>query len=105
MQLQEYDPQGLSFLGPAVTNSHNDEYNRRLFQSGANEEEDDEFLNSLLVDQDEYSYEEIIHHSDSRAPEPLRKVYFADGGLSSDTDTDTTQTRVNILLEKIFSNS
>ncbi|XP_059459076.1 protein NTM1-like 9 isoform X2 [Corylus avellana] len=94
LQLQEYDPQGLSFLGPAVSNSHNDEHNRRLcFQSGANEEEDDEFVNSLLVAQDEYSYDEVIHQGNSRAPEPLRKVYFADGGLSSDTDTDTAQTR------------
>lgn len=65
-------------------------------QSDANEEEDNEFANSLLVDQHEYSFEETIHHRDSRAPEPLRKVYFADGGLSSDTDTDTAQTRVSI---------
>jgi len=50
-------------------------------------------VNSILVDQDEYSHEEIIHHRDSRAPEPLTKVYYADGGLSSDTDTDTAQTR------------
>jgi hypothetical protein len=83
-------------LDTDVTNSHNDEHNRRLFQSDANEEEDDEFVNSFLVDQDEYSHEEIIHHRDSRAPEPLTKVYYADGGLSSDTDTDTAQTRVNI---------
>ncbi|KAE7999269.1 hypothetical protein FH972_003719 [Carpinus fangiana] len=93
LQFQEYDPQVLSFLDTDVTDSHNDEHNRRLFQSDANEEEDDAFLNSLFVDQDEYSHGEIIHHRDSRAPEPLTKVYYADGGLSSDTDTDTAQTR------------
>lgn len=66
------------------------------FQSDADEVEDEVFVNSLFVDQNEFSCEEIFHHNGSMAPEPLRKVYYADGGLSSDTDTDASQTRVNI---------
>jgi hypothetical protein len=67
------------------------------FQSDA-EVEDEVFVNSLLVDHDEFSCEEIIHHNGSMAPEPLGKVYYADGGFSSDTDTDAAQTRVNIYI-------
>jgi hypothetical protein len=79
-------------LGITVTNSHNDERNRMPFQSDADKVEAEEFANSLLVDQNEFFCEEIIHHNGSRAPEPLRMVYYAEGGMSSDTDTDAAQT-------------
>jgi hypothetical protein len=97
LQFPDYNSQGLSSLGTTVTNSHNDERNRMPFQSDA-EVEDEVFVNSLLVDHDEFSCEEIIHHNGSMAPEPLGKVYYADGGFSSDTDTDAAQTRVNIYI-------
>ena len=62
----------------------------------ANQQEEDQFVNSLFNQQDEYTFEEFRQSNDSRAPESSIKVYYHGGELSSDSDTDTAQAQVNI---------
>ena len=62
----------------------------------ANEQEEDQFVNSLFNQQDEYTLEEVRQSNDSRAPDSPITIYYDGGELSSDSDTDTTQAPVNI---------
>lgn len=85
------------------TNSHINELNGFQFQSDANEQEEDdtEFVNSLFVDQDDIfrgraeminqGQGEMMNFNRFREAKSLSKVYFSNGGLSSDTDTDTAE--------------
>ncbi|KAF5451843.1 hypothetical protein F2P56_026908 [Juglans regia] len=91
--------QGSPFIDPLSPNSRNNELNWMQFQSDRDEQEEDtEFLNSLIVDQDENSQEEIRHFRDIREPESLQKVYLYAGGPSSDTDTDNAQSPCDRLM-------
>ncbi|KAL0015185.1 hypothetical protein SO802_002254 [Lithocarpus litseifolius] len=71
-QLPLYNQQEPSFMDSIFTDGHNEVQ----FWSDHNEHEEDQtkFVHSFFVDQDEYSYEEILHFSDM--------------------DTDTAQARV-----------
>lgn len=90
LQLPVSITQGSPIIDPVFPNSHNNEFNLMPFLSDRDEPEDDtEFVNSLIVDQVENPYEQTMHFSDVRASESLEKVYLADGGPSSDSDTDT----------------
>ena len=46
-------------------------------------------------EQEEYTLEAVRQSNDSRAPDSPITIYY-DGGLSSDSDTDTAQAPVNI---------
>lgn len=97
LQLPVSNIQGSSFIDPVFPYSNNNELNLTQLQSDRDDEQeeyDTQFSNSLLVDPDENSQEEIRHFRDIRSPESLQKVYIVDGGPSSDTDTDTAQARV-----------
>lgn len=85
LQFPAFNAQGFPFSDSMVASHHDNE----------EDENTNQFVNSLLVDQDEEPVE-YIHSCDTRAPKSLRKVHFVNGGFSSDTDTDTAQTRVNI---------
>ncbi|XP_041000781.1 protein NTM1-like 9 [Juglans microcarpa x Juglans regia] len=91
-ELTVSNTQGSPFIEPVSPNSRNNEFNWIQFQSDRDEQEEDttEFLNSVIVDPDENSQEEIRHFRDIRSPESLQKVYLC-GGPSSDTDTDNAQ--------------
>ncbi|KAG2720689.1 hypothetical protein I3843_02G036400 [Carya illinoinensis] len=96
LQLPVSNIQGSSFIDPVFPYSNNNELNLTQLQSDRDDEQeeyDTQFSNSLLVDPDENSQEEIRHFRDIRSPESLQKVYIVDGGPSSDTDTDTAQAR------------
>ncbi|KAJ7963392.1 NAC domain-containing protein 69 [Quillaja saponaria] len=75
-----------------------DECNSSQFVNNAYEQEldlTDEFLNSILVEQDDYTTAEILYClvNDSPTLESQRKLYYDDGGLSSDADTESIVAR------------
>ncbi|XP_030930099.1 protein NTM1-like 9 [Quercus lobata] len=85
LQLKEYNQPEPCVVDPTFTDGFEQDYDF------ANEQEEDQFVNSLLNQQDEYTFEEFRQSNDSRAPESSIKIYYNGGGLSSDSDTDTAQ--------------
>ena len=80
MQLEEYNQQEPPDLDPIITDDF--DFNFRQYLSDDNEQE-------------EYTLEAVRQSNDSRAPDSPITIYY-DGGLSSDSDTDTAQAPVNI---------
>lgn len=82
---------------PFVNGFWEDELLRQtLFEASEPEEDPTEFVNSILVDPDEYPREERVHtflHGAS-APTSINVIQFADSGIGSDTDTDVAYGRV-----------
>ncbi|XP_075670529.1 uncharacterized protein LOC142640352 [Castanea sativa] len=90
LQLKEYNQQEPPDLDPTFTDDL-DSYLRQCLSDNS-ELEKDQFVNSLFNQQDEYTFEEVRQSNDSRAPDsPITRYY--DGGLSSDSDTDTAQSQ------------
>ncbi|XP_030930097.1 protein NTM1-like 9 [Quercus lobata] len=89
LQLEEYNQQEPPDLDPIITDDF--DYDVMKYLSDDTEQEEDQFVNSLFNQQDEYTLEEVRQSNDSRAPDSPITIYYDGGELSSDSDTDTTQ--------------
>ncbi|XP_068328687.1 NAC domain-containing protein 5-like [Pyrus communis] len=87
-------------MGSMPANAHdNNEYHGMQSALAADERDensDEEFANTLIVDPYQDSSEEMTHtnvFNDSTLPESPRKVYLEDCGVSSDSDTEVPHAR------------
>lgn len=82
---------------PFANGFSNDYYGMQpSFEANEQEEDPTEFLNSILADEDEFSYEERIQTllNDTSPPISINMIQLVDGGASSDTDADVVHGRV-----------
>ncbi|KAK7859734.1 protein ntm1-like 9 [Quercus suber] len=81
LQLEEYNQREPPDLDPVLTDDF--DYDVMKYLSDDNEQEEDQFVNSLFNQQDEYTLEEVRQSNDSRAPDSPITIYYDGGELST----------------------